>query len=191
MHLLALLVMLSEGRTVPAFHAISVETTADVDVTIGATAKVEVSAPNDWIGKLETTVEHGSLHIRAPKGKTPTFKVTITMPALDAIAVSGLSNVHVAGLSAKKLAVAVDGAATLDVSGSADSFALAVSGAAQLKLAGLKTHDSAIQVAGLASGALHADRALAANVAGTATLELYGKPQVAKQVSGTFDLRVR
>lgn len=191
MHLLALLVMLSEGRTVPAFHGISIETTADVDVTFGATTKVEVSGPSDWIGKLETTVEHGSLHIRAPKGKTPTFKVTITMPALDAISVSGLSNVHVANLSAKKLAVAVDGAATLDVSGTADSLALAISGAAQLKLAGLKTHDSALQVAGLASGALHADHALAANVAGTATLDVYGKPQVAKMVSGMFDLRER
>ncbi len=191
MHLLALLVMLSQGRTVPAFHAISVETTADVDVTIGSTTKVEVSGPNDWIGKLETTVEHGSLRIRAPKGKTPTFKVTITMPALDAIAVSGLSNVHVAGLSAKNLAVAVDGAATLDVSGSAHSLALDISGAAQLKLAGLETHDSALQIAGLASGALRVDGALAANVAGTATLELYGKPQVVKQVSGTFELRER
>ncbi|MBV8759568.1 MAG: DUF2807 domain-containing protein [Deltaproteobacteria bacterium] len=192
--LLALL-LLTQGRTVPSFHALSIETTADVDVTIGATPKVEVSGPDDWIGKLETTVDtHGTLRIRLPKaekGKTPTFKVTITMPALDAIAVSGISNVHVGKIADKELSVAVDGAATLDITGATDSLALAISGAAQLKLASLKTHETALQVSGLASGSLHADRELSVQLSGTATLDLYGKPQVAKSVSGTLELRAR
>jgi hypothetical protein len=167
MHLLALLVMVSEARTVPPFHAISIETTADVDVTIGAETKVAVSGPGARVGALETVVEHGSLRIRGPKaakgakGTALAVKVTITMPALDAIAVEGVSNVHVARLSAKQLALAVDGAATLDVAGAADSLALAISGAAQLQLAGLQTHATALEVSGLASGPLRADRALA------------------------------
>lgn len=193
MNPLALLVLLSQARTVPAFHAISIETTADVDVTIGATAKVEVSGPSDALGKLETTVDpQGTLHIKAPKsgkGTTPTYKVAITMPELHAIAVDGISNVHVAKLVTKQLALAVDGAATLDITGSVESLALAVSGGAQLRLANLKAHNAALQVSGLASGSLYADRSLAVSLSGTATLDLYGKPQVAKQVSGTLALR--
>ena len=193
MHLLALLVLLSQGRTVPAFHAISIETTADVAVTIGATSKVEVSGPEDWLGKLETVVDaHGTLRIRTPKGvKSPTFKIAITMPAVDAIAVEGISNVHVVKLANKDLALSVDGAATLDITGSTDSLALAVSGAAQLRLANLKTHETALQVSGIAGGSLHADGSLAVSLSGTATLDLYGKPQVVKQVSGTLALRER
>lgn len=192
---LALLVLLSQARTVPAFHAISIETTADVDVTIGATAKVEVSGPADALAKLETTVDkQGSLHIKGPKGpkgSTPTYKVAITMPVLDAIAVGGISNVHVAKVSTKELAIAVDGAATLDVTGAVDQFALSVSGAAQLKLVNLKTHQTALQVSGLASGTMSVDQSLAVSLSGTATIDLYGKPQVAKQVSGTLALRER
>ena len=192
---LALLVLLSQARTVPAFHAISVETTADIDVTIGPTAKIEVSGPSDALGKLETTVDkQGSLHIKGPKGpkgSTPTYKVAITMPVLDAIAIEGLSNVHVAKVSTDKLAIAVDGAATLDVTGSVESFALAVSGAAQLKLEKLKTHETALQVSGLASGAMYVDQSLAVSLSGTATIDLYGKPQIARQVSGTLALRER
>jgi len=193
--MLALLVLLSQARTVPAFHAISVETTADIDVTIGATAKVEVSGPADALGKLETTVDKkGTLRIigpKGPKGTTPTYKVAITMPVLDAIAIDGISNVHVAKVSTKELAIAVDGAATLDVTGSLESLALAVSGAAQLQLKNLKTHETALQVSGLASGAMYVDQSLAVSLSGTATIDLYGKPQVSKSVSGTLALRDR
>jgi Putative auto-transporter adhesin, head GIN domain len=193
--MLPLLVLASQARSVSAFHAIAIETTADVDVTIGATTKVEVSGPSDELGKLETTVDkHGSLHIKGPKGSkgtTPTYKVTITMPVLDAVAVEGISNVHVAKLTANRIAVAVDGAATLDITGSVESLALAVSGAAQLKLANLKTHETALQVSGLASGSLYVDHSLAVSLSGTATIDLYGKPQVSKSVSGTLELRER
>jgi len=193
---LALLVVLSQARTVPAFHAISIDAAADVDVTIGPTTKVSVSGPSDALDKLETTVDkQGSLHIHGPKGngtaKVPTFKIAITMPALDAIAVSRISNVHVAKLANKELAVSVDGAAELALTGSVDDFALSVGGTAGLKLAGLKTHQTALQISGLASGALSVDGSLAISLSGTATLDLYGKPQIARQVSGTLALRQR
>jgi hypothetical protein len=182
-----------ETRAVSAFRGISIETVADVDVTIGPATKVEVSAPKDWLGKLETKVEDGSLHIRTPgvKGKTPTFKVTITTPSLDAVAVAGLSNVHATALHATKLALDVDGAATFDIAGSADSLAVAVSGAAELKLEKLATHQTALQVSGVASGALRADRALAVSISGTGTLDVYGKPSISRSISGMATLTAR
>src|SRR4051794_38840941 len=151
-----------ETRTVASFHAISIETVADVDITIGPVTKVEVSAPKDWLGKLQTTVEHDSLHTRTPsvKGKAPTFKVSITTPSLDAIAVDGISNVHTGPLHDKKLALAVSGAATFDISGSADSLAIAVSGVAELKLKDLASRQAALEVSGIISGAVRANQAL-------------------------------
>ena len=179
-----------ESRTVPAFHAISIEAVADVDVTIGPATKVEVRAPKDWLGKLETKVEHGSLQIRTPgvKGKTPTFEVSITTPSLDAVSVAGISNLHLGALHTSQLALEVSGAATVDVSGSADSLAVAVSGAAQLKLAKLATHETALEVSGVASGAVRADRSLAVSISGTGTLDVYGKPSITRSVSGMATL---
>jgi len=182
-----------ETRGVTVFHGISIETVADVDVTIGPATKVEVSAPKDWLGKLETKVEKGSLHIRTPgvKGKTPTFKVTITTPSLDAVAIAGLSNFHAAALHASQLALEVDGAATFDITGSADSLSVAVSGAAELKLEKLATHQSALEVSGVATGALRADRSLAVSISGTGTLDVYGKPSITRSVSGMATLTAR
>lgn len=182
-----------ETRTVAAFHGISIEAVADVDVTIGPATKVEVSAPKDWLGKLETKVENGSLHIRTPgvKGKTPTFKVTITTPSLDAVAIAGLSNFHAAALHASQLALEVDGAATFDIAGSADSLSVAVSGAAELKLEKLATHQTALEVSGVATGALRADRSLAVSISGTGTLDVYGKPSISRSVSGMATLTAR
>ena len=184
-----------ETRTVPAFHGISVETVADLDVTIGPVTKVEVSAPKDALAKLETVVEHGSLQLRAPgfrRDSGVTFKVSITTPSLDAIAISGVSNVHVAGLHAKELALAVDGAAEFHISGSADSLALAISGAAELDLQSLATHDTALQISGVISGAVRADRSVAASISGTGTIDVYGKPKsVTRAISGMATLTER
>jgi hypothetical protein len=182
-----------ETRTVPAFHGISIETVADVDVTIGPVTRVEVTAPKDWLGKLETKVEKGSLHVRTPgvKGKTPTFKVSITTPSLDAVAIAGLTNFHATALDASQLALDVDGAATFDLSGSADSLSVAVSGAAELKLEKLATHQTALEVSGVATGALRADRWLAVSISGTGTLDVYGKPAITRSISGMATLTAR
>jgi putative autotransporter adhesin-like protein len=182
-----------ETRAVAAFHAIGIEAVADVDVTIGPVTKVEVSGPTDMLDKLETKVEHGSLQIRTPaiKGKSPTFKVTITTPALTAIAVSGLSNLHVGKLHQSELALDVDGAATFAATGSTDSLAVAVSGAAQLQLKDFATHQIALEVSGVASGAIRADQSLAVSFSGTGSLDVYGKPAITKSVSGMVTLNER
>jgi hypothetical protein len=166
---------------------------ADVEVVIGPTTRVEVDAPRDWLAKIDTHVKDGTLHVATPgaHGQLPTIKVTITTPALDAIAVSGASHLHASKLDAKALALDVSGAAELDLAGRADQLAVAISGQAELKAKDLVAGNAAVQVSGACDGQLHATHSLVAAISGTAALVVYGKPAITRSITGVGTIESR
>lgn len=183
----------SQTRPVAAFHGLAVETVVDIELAIGPATRVEVSAPKDFLPRLETKVIDGSLHIAAPtaKGKLPDIKVTITTPSLDAIAIAGVAKIHAVKLAAGSLAIAVDGAGNLDLSGKADRLQIAVSGALQLQAKDLVAQTSAVQVSGTCSGTLDVRKSLAAAISGVGNLVVYGKPSITRSISGIGTIEQR
>ena len=183
----------SEVRAVGSFHALAIEAAADVELTIGSTTRVEVNAPKDWLGKLQTRVENGVLHVTTAgvHGRVPRFKLTITTPSLDAIAVSGATSLHATKLHAGDFAIQVSGAATLDLAGTVDQLAVAISGEAQLEAKDLIAQTAAVNVDGACNGTLHASRSLAAAISGTASLVVYGKPAITRAISGVGTIESR
>jgi hypothetical protein len=185
--------VVSETRPVAAFHGLAVETVVDVELAIGPTTRVEVTAPKDFLPKLETKVTGGSLHIATPnvKGKLPDIKVTITTPSLDAIAIEGVAKIHAVKLAASSLAIAVDGAGNLDLSGKANELQIAVSGALQLQARDLVVQTGAVQVSGTCSGTLDVRKSLAAAISGVGNLVVYGKPSITRSISGIGTIEER
>jgi hypothetical protein len=183
----------AEPRPVPTFHGIAVETVVTIELAIGPTTKVDVSAPKDFLPKLETKVKDGTLHIATPgfKGKMPDVTVTITTPSLDAIAINGVAKIHATKLSGNQLAIAVDGAGDLDLSGKADQLQIAVSGALDLKAKDLVASTAAVQISGTCSGTLDVTRSLAAAISGAGNLVVYGKPSITRSISGIGTIESR
>jgi hypothetical protein len=183
----------SESRAVIGFHGLAVETVVEIELTIGPTTQVTVTAPKDFLPKLDTKVTDGTLHIATPSvhGKMPDVKVTLTTPALDAIAIDGVAKIHATKLSASQLAIAVDGAGDLDLSGKADQLQIAVSGALELKAKDLVASTAAVHIAGTCSGALDVTKSLAAAISGVGNLVVYGKPQITRAISGIGTIEAR
>jgi hypothetical protein len=183
----------SEVRQVGTFTGLSIETAAEVEVTIGPVSRVEVSAPSDWLPKLETRVERGVLHLATPGAHRhmPTFKVTITTPSLDAIAIAGAGEVHASKLHAKRLAIEVTGAGELDLAGSTEELTLAIAGEAELHTKDLVADTATIQVSGACDATLHVTRSLSAAIAGTASVVVYGKPAITRSISGVGTIELR
>lgn len=186
-------VAVTEARSVPAFHQLAVETVVDVELTVGPATRVEVSAPKDFLPRLETKVVDGTLHIKSPdvKGKMPDVKVTITTPLLDAIAIDGVAKLHATKLATRALSIAVDGAGDLDLSGTAGDLQIAVSGALELKAKDLIAETGAVQISGTASGAVHLTKSLAAAISGVGNLVVYGKPSITRSISGIGTIEAR
>jgi len=183
----------AEPRPVPAFHGLAVETVVNIELTIGPATKVEVSAPKDFVPKVETKVTDGTLHIATPgvKGKMPDVTVTITTPSLDAIAIDGVAKIHATKLANSQLAVAVDGAGDLDLSGKADQLQIAVSGALELEAKDLVASTAAVHIAGTCSGTLNVTKSLAAAISGAGNLVVYGKPSITRSISGIGTIEAR
>lgn len=182
----------SELRGVAPFHALDIRTAIDVDVAIGSPGKVELRGPREWLAKLETRVDDGTLTIAMPGNQhdVPHLRAVITMPTLDGVHVSGVSHVHVATLAEKVLEVGVSGVATIDLAGRADTLVVELSGTGEVQARNLATHDATVGVSGSGNATVRATRDVDVSVSGVGNVTLVGKPaNVKKHVSGIGHVR--
>ncbi len=182
----------SELRGVSAFHALDIEAAIDVDVAIGSPGKVELRGPKEWLAKLETRVDDGTLTIAMPGNHdhVPHLRALITMPTLDGVRVSGVSHMHVATLAEKVLEVAVSGVATIDLAGRADTLVVKLSGTGEVQAKELAAHDATVGVSGSGNATVRATQDVDVSVSGVGTVTLVGRPaNVKKHVSGVGKIR--
>jgi len=182
----------SELRGVSAFHALDIKAAIDVDVAIGSPGKVELRGPKEWLAKLETRVDDGTLTISMPGNHhdVPRLHAVITMPTLDGVRVSGVSHMHVATLAEKVLEVGVSGVATIDLAGRADTLVVRLSGTGEIQARALATHDATVGVSGSGNAIVRATQDLDVSVSGVGTVTVVGKPaNVKKHVSGVGHVR--
>ncbi len=191
----------TQTRPVTAdFRGISLTTADDVVVRQGSPATISISGEAEEVARTETVVEKGRLVIRKTgKGKMSWGKgqgvvVTVTLPVVEDLSVSGSGNLEVEGaLTGTALNVSVAGSGNVrlaaDLTG---ALATSVAGSGNLKLTGRCTAHT-LSVAG--SGNIRADEMLAttttvkisgsgnANVAAAETLEV--------SISGSGSVRYR
>jgi putative autotransporter adhesin-like protein len=182
----------SELRGVASFHGLDIRAAIDVDVTIGSPGRVELRGPREWLGRLETRVENGTLTIAMPGtwNHVPHLHAVITVPTLDAVFVSGVSHMHVATLAEKVLEVGVSGVATIDLSGRADTLVVKLSGTGEVRARDLATHDATVGVTGSGNATVRATEDVDVSVSGVGSVTVIGKPaNVKKHVSGVGHVR--
>lgn len=156
----------SETRPVTGLSRVDASNGIGVTVQIGQTTSVEVSAQANILPIIATTVEGGTLKIRSTEGFSASagVGVTVVMPVLDAITLSGGSQGVVEGITADRFEITMDGGANLTASGRATTITLRVSGGAVARLESLTAQTVNLQVSGGANVTVRAS----AEVAGTA-----------------------
>lgn len=182
----------SELRGVSAFHALDIKAAIDVDVAIGSPGKVELRGPREWLAKLETRVDDGTLTIAMPGNQhdVPHLRAVITMPTLDGVHVSGVSHMRVATLAEKVLEVGVSGVATIDLAGRADTLVVKLSGTGEVQAKGLATHDATVGVSGSGNATVRATQDVDVSVSGVGNVTVVGRPaNVKKHISGIGHVR--
>ena len=183
----------SEARTVGAFHAIDVAGTLKVEVTVGKAAHVEVAGDADLVGKITATVKDGVLVLDTPRRMRnhSHLRATVTLPALDAITISGTADMKVGGITGDRLAVNVTGTGQLDLAGTTTSLSVAVGGTGQIDAGTLATKDARIDVRGTGQATLRAVESVEIKISGTGSVDILGNPaRVQKSVTGTGAVQV-
>lgn len=202
----------AQTRPVPTFHAISVGTGIELDLTAGRSQHVEVSAATDaFRDHLETTVKDGVLTLRYQNpddrnGRDRTNKhlrVAVTADELTSLAAGSGASVRTSGdfdaadfrldvssgavvkadLATTTLTVRQSSGSTADVRGRAASLDIQSSSGATFDALGLLTDHCRAQASSGSAVSVAVKDDLVAQASSGGSISYKGSPQVTKHTS--------
>lgn len=176
----------SETREVAAFTRIEATAGIRVVIHIGPAEAIEVSAQQNLLPAIATQVGGGTLRIEARDDFTTVEPVTVTVviPALDGITLSGGSQAEIEGLDAQSLELSIRGGAQVTAAGSVDSVALDADGGTTARLEELSVRVATVSMQGGATAIMTASDEVTGTAAGGSRLTVLGDAVVSVEASG-------
>jgi hypothetical protein len=183
----------SETREVGAFSRIDASTGIRVVVRIGPSESVEVTAHENLLPLIATDLRGDTLNIEASEDFTTLEPVTVTVvvPALDGITLSGGSPAVIEGLDAESLELRIGGGAQVTAAGSVGSVTLHADGGAAASLEDLSVRVATVSVDGGATATLTASDEVTGTAAGGSRLTVLGDAVVSVEESGGSEVTRR
>jgi Putative auto-transporter adhesin, head GIN domain len=186
----------AEPRNVGEFHAIDLDSSTPIaiDVQVGPAIHVEVSGDPDVVARVETRVRDGRLVVGTrdelhPQTKT---RVTITVPRLDAVAITGIGAIDATGVAAPSFAVSIGGTGSIKLAGSSKGAACQIGGTGDIDAKNLALETATVAMEGTGHLALTASDAVQIAVQGVGDIDVFGHPKsVSKSISGVGHVSVR
>jgi hypothetical protein len=196
----------TEVRDLWGFTQIDMGGSADLLVTEGASFDIEVTTDSALQEYVTTEVVGNTLRIEQHYsiiGASPSVSVSVTVPDLTRLDVSGASEATVRSVTAESLDIGISGAGDIDLAADAQQLTITVSGAGTVTAHGtvesgsitvsgaggidgedMTIADATVSVAGAGSVKVRVRQTLDADVSGAGNLVYYGDPMVTQDISG-------
>ena len=180
----------SEERPVPVFSNVSLGGSGDVVITVGDEQRVIVESDDNLLSIISTEVEGDTLRIKTTGSYSTRIgvNVTITIPELNGVRVSGSGNVDVKNVASTNFTAAVSGSGNVVAKGTTDIVKVIVSGSGEACLENLVARQVTAKVSGSGEVRVHASQDLDATVSGSGDIQYRGSPRVKQIVSGSGDI---
>ncbi len=182
----------TEVRTVDDFKSVEVNGSTDVDVRVGETTSVAVTGDANLVQQLETEVVDGRLVIGLKPGKYRSgknLKVTVTTPALTAVAVNGSADVAISGLSGGEFETRIAGSGDISARGEVEALSASIAGSGDLKLGNLHARAASVQISGSGDASVYASESLSVAIQGSGDVRYQGDPKVTASIAGSGNVR--
>ena len=166
----------SETRSTEGFTRIDVSHGINLAVRIGPVRSIEVQAQANLLPIIATQVSGDTIRIYGTKefeASQPAL-VTIVMPSLDVVSLSGGSQGTVDGLSTDDFGVELLGGAGLTATGSAGTVAIDGAGGSHADLQGLAARTVVIDIAGGVEATVQASESVSGEASGGARVTVLG-----------------
>jgi hypothetical protein len=183
----------SETRDVPAFTGLELHGSANVIITVGKEQSVTVEVDDNLMEIITTEVKDNELVIGSEESYSTRIgvNVTIQVPELKSVAVSGSGNATLKEANGQSLDVRVEGSGNAMASGDVENLTVSTSGSGNAKLSELTAKNVSARVSGSGNVRVHATETLEATVNGSGDVRYIGSPQVTKKVSGSGSVRAQ
>jgi hypothetical protein len=159
----------------------------EVELSAAVTAKIEVgglgseivvTGDDNLVPLVHTVVKGNRLLVNADKGLHPRagLQVTVRMPALRGLQVTGAGRASVTGIAGDDLQLAASGASRVDVAGRVRRLRVGVSGASRVSAGTLETESAELAVSGASRLELRSKNAVKGDASGASSVEIQGNP---------------
>lgn len=187
----------TELREVESFAKIDLSGAFELVVHVepGVAQKVEVTADDNIVGKITTTVSGNELDVELDdevtfvRPKTP-LRVEVWTPSLIGVDASGASEILVEGLSGESFEIQLSGASDSTLRGAVDRFEAQISGAGDLHAKDLQAKVVELRLSGAGDATVWASESLDVDVSGAGDVTYFGNPPtIHKDIAGAGELR--
>jgi hypothetical protein len=203
----------SRNFQVGAFERISLTGAANVVVAVGGQPSVTAEGDAALIEGLDIDVVNGELRIGMKpgtwSGSHGGLNVRVTVPGLQAAALSGAGDMHIDHVQGQAFAATVGGAGDLDIgelrvgrasfnlsgqgrlqaAGGAQQVDAALGGAGTLSLAGFEARDASVSLSGTGHVAMRATGTAQVQLSGVGDVEITGSARCTVARSGLGRVR--
>lgn len=176
----------TESREMGTFSAIRAGGAYRLLVDVGGSASLGLRGDSNLLPLIETSVKGETLEIRCTKNLRPTDGITVTvqLPRLVRLAVSGAVSGRVGNVTGERLDVELSGAGALALAGSVAELGLSLSGAGKVRAEELQAEQVRVSSSGAGSVEVRASKTLDVKLSGVGSVTYHGDPKVTKQISG-------
>lgn len=201
-----------ESRNPGHFDGVALGTAGDVELRIGDTESVTVITDDNLLPYIETTVENGTLKIRARKntrispsklrfvvqarhverltvgGSGSITTDSLRAPSLN-VEVGGSGSVHVRNLDSDSTKVQIGGSGNFSAAGRTDRLSTSIGGSGSVETGKLSANQVRVSIGGSGQAVVWAKQTLSVSVGGSGDIRYYGDPEVSKSIAGSGSVK--
>ncbi len=206
----------TEERIVREFYGVENATSFDVEIVSDSVYLVEVTADENLLSFIETTVRNGDLYISVQERRCinsrENVSIELHVPTLDKIVSSGSGDMDVNRLDCNTLRVTnsgsgdidiadvfctgtvdvvVSGSGNVDIWGKTDAVDHRLSGSGDILADDLLAVDCSVNSTGSGDVYCFAYESLDVHMSGSGDVIYYGNPRVSSSINGSGDLHHR
>lgn len=184
----------TEVREVEDFSKISLSTALSVDISVGGTSSVTVTADDNIVPLVKSDVKNNVLHVYISGSTQPSvpIKVEIAATELASLVASGSCNATINGIDAQTFETELSGACSVTIVGETDQFNCEVSGASRVTAVELVAKGVNVEASGASHATVFATDSIKANSSGASNVQFAGEPPtVKKNKSGASTISAR
>ncbi|MEJ2661225.1 MAG: DUF2807 domain-containing protein [Desulfobacteraceae bacterium] len=177
----------TEKRIVGAFDSVDIKGSFAFIISCGDDYGLEITCNRNLLPYISAEVKNRTLSVYAKKSICTTrgIQIIITAPGIRSIDASGSNDISVKGVDNQGIAIGLDGAGKLNISGMTKKFKAHLAGSNHLDAKNLHSAKSSITIAGSSEASVYASEVLDINISGVGKITYYGTPKtVLKNISG-------
>jgi len=183
----------TQSRAVPEFSRVRLDGSCFVEVDVGGSQSLSITADDNLIDDLLTEVRGGELVITTRDGVNAAYRVgpsvRIEVPSLSAFSIHGSGDARLRGLAGESFAVSIHGSGDLSASGRVTKLHVSIEGSGDADLMGLECQEASVAIQGSGDVGVNCTSSLTAAVSGSGDVDYRGAPpHTSISVSGSGDV---